>query len=192
MNKFWISIALVVGLSGCASNPPLNFSVPDVGVSQRKIEADMRSLTVTLARPDEAKGKLPAAAQHEVPQMWENALTEALNRLAIFDDNAVRKVSLSVKILELDVPAFGASMTTTTTARYEIIDRNDGSIIYTQDVTADGVVPMGHSFAGIVRARESINRSAQNNIAQFLQALQTVDVTKPMFPSSRSASQASP
>jgi len=35
---------------------------------------------------------------------------------------------------------------------------------------------------GITRARESINRSVQNNIAQFLQGLQTVDLNKPMFP----------
>ena len=30
--------------------------------------------------------------------------------------------------------------------------------------------------------RESINRAVQNNITQFLQALETVDVQKPMFP----------
>lgn len=183
MNKHILVVLLAVFLAGCASNPPLNFSVPDVGFTQRKIDADMRSLTVSLARPDEAKGKIPAAAQHEVPQMWEAALTEALNRMAIFSDNAERKVSLSVKVLELDVPSFGASMTTTTTARYELIDRRDGSIIYTQDVAASGVVPAGYAFAGIIRARESINRSVQNNISQFLQALETVDVSRPMFPS---------
>lgn len=175
-------------MAGCASNPPLNFSVPNVGVTQNKIDADMRSLTVSLARPDEARGKIPAAAQHEIPQMWESALTEALNRMAIFSDSSPRKVSLSVKVLELDVPAFGASMTTTTGARYELIDRDTGAIIYTQDISADGVVPASYAFAGVIRARESINRSVQNNIAQFLQALETVDVTKPMFPSDRSTS----
>lgn len=186
MKKIFGAILIALGLVGCASNPPLNFSVPNVGVSQQKVDADMRSLTVTLARPDEAKGKIPAGAQHEVPQMWENALTEALNRMAVFKDNSPRKVSLSVKILELDIPAFGASMTTSTTARYEIIDRESGSIVYTQDVSADGVVPAGYAFVGLVRARESINRSVQNNIAQFLQALETVDASRPMFPSVRS------
>lgn len=185
MKKFVAIGLLALLMVGCASNPPLNFSVPDVGVAQNKVEADMRSLTVTFARPDEAKGKIPAAAQHEVPQMWESALTEALNRMAIFSDNSARKVSLSVKILELDVPAFGASMTTETTARYELIDREDGSIIYTQDFHSAGVVPMSHAFAGVIRARESINRSVQNNIAQFLQALETVDASRPMFPSQR-------
>jgi len=187
MKRIILAIAFVLTISGCASNPPLNFSVPGVGVTQHKLDADMRSLTVSLARPDEAKGKIPAAAQHEVPQMWESALTEALNRMAVFSDSSPRKVSLSVKVLQLDVPAFGASMTTKTGARYEIIDRENGAIIYTQDIFAEGHVPMGHSMVGVIRARESINRSVQNNIAQFLQALETVDVTKPMFPSNRTA-----
>ncbi len=46
-------------------------------------------------------------------------------------------------------------------------------------------MPFNYAFAGVIRARESISRSAQNNIAQFLQALETVDITKPMFPTSR-------
>lgn len=187
MKKYFWAILAVLAMTGCASNPPLNFSVPNVGHVQTKIDADMRSLTVSLARPDEATGKIPAAAQHEVPQMWQAALTEALNRMAIFSDESARKVSLSVKVLELDVPAFGASMTTRTTARYELIDRKDGSIIYTQDVSAAGVVPAGYAFAGVIRARESINRSVQNNIGQFLQALETVDVTRPMFPTNEAA-----
>lgn len=187
MNKFWAAIAAVLLFSGCASNPPLNFSVPDVGVSSKKIDGELKSLTVTLARPDEAKGKIPAAAQHEVPQMWQTALTEAVNRMAIFRDDSSNKLSLSVKILAIDMPLFGASMTTKTIARYELIDRATGGIVYTQDVAAEGVVPFDYAFAGVIRLRESINRSAQNNIAQFLQALETVDVNKPMFPNKQDA-----
>lgn len=187
MKKILATALVVLLFTGCASNPPLNFSVPDVGVSSKKVDGELRSLTVTLARPDEAKGKMPAAAQHEVPQMWENALTEAVNRMAIFRDDSPNKLSLSVKILAIDMPAFGASMTTKTIARYEIIDRASGGIVYTQDVSADGVVPFDYAFAGVIRMRESLNRSAQNNISQFLQALETIDVNKPMFPNKQTS-----
>lgn len=183
--KRMYGLLLAVGLlalSGCASNPPLNFSVPNVGVSPVKLDGQMKSLTVTLARPDEKKGKMPAWAEAEVPALWRSALMEALNRMAIFTDDARRKLNLSVKVLAMDVPGFGASFTTKTIARYELIDRATGAIVYTQDISADGKVPFNYAFAGVVRARESVNRSVQNNIAGFLQALQTVNLDQPMFP----------
>ena len=51
-----ISAIAAVLLSGCGSIPPLNFSVPNVGISQKKIYAEMKSMTVTIARPDEKTG----------------------------------------------------------------------------------------------------------------------------------------
>lgn len=175
-------LLLLLVLSGCATNPPMNFSVPNVGVSQTKLDAELKSLTVTLARPDEKKGDMPAWAEVEVPTLWQTALVEAVNRMTIFRDDASRKVNLSVKVLALDVPNFGASFTTKTVARYELIDRATGDVIYTQDISGSGTVPAGYAFAGVIRARESVNRAVQNNISQFLQALETVDVTRPMFP----------
>ncbi len=187
MKRLLITALAVLGLASCASNPPINFSVPNVGVTTHKVDAELKSLTVTLARPDEKTGDMPAWAEGQVPALWQSALVEAINRMAIFRDDAPRKVSLSVKVLKLDVPSFGASMTTDTAARYELIDRETGAIIYTQDISASGVVPAGYAFAGVIRARESVNRSVQNNITEFLQALETVDVSKPMFPSRQAA-----
>lgn len=179
----WIApiVFAAIALTGCQSMPPLNFSVPDVGYSQKKIDAELKSMTVTLARPDEKKGDLPAGIE-DAPRFWESALKEALDRMSIFKDDAAKKLSLSVKILAMNMPSFGASMETTSIARYELLDRSNGDIIFTQDISAEGVVPFNHAFLGVIRARESINRSVQNNITQFLQALESVDIQKPMFP----------
>lgn len=182
LGRFALLLVMLVVLGGCAANPPMNFSVPNVGVSQTKLDAEMKSLTVSLARPDEKKGDMPAWAESQVPALWQTALVDALNHMTIFRDDASRKINLSVKVLALDVPSMGASFTTKTIARYEIIDRATGDIIYTQDIAASGTVPAGYAFVGAIRARESVNRAVQNNITQFLQALETVDVSKPMFP----------
>lgn len=168
--------------TGCTPLPPLNFSAPNVGFSQKKIDAEMKSLTVTIARPDETTGELAFGIEQMVPQLWQSALVEALNKMAIFQDDSPRKISLSVKILKLDDPAAGISMTTDATARYEIIDRKTGSIIFTQDISSSGITPFDFALLGVIRARESINRAVQNNITQFLKALETVDIQKPMFP----------
>jgi len=187
MTRLLVLLFALFALGGCATNPPMNFSVPSVGVSHAKLDAEMKSLTVSLARPDEKKGDMPAWAEATVPGLWQSALLDALNHMTIFRDDASRKVNLSVKVLALDVPSMGASFTTKTVARYELIDRATGDIIYTQDIAASGVVPAGYAFAGVIRARESVNRAVQNNITQFLQALETVDVTRPMFPTKSAA-----
>lgn len=180
--KKLLAIIFTLVLTGCQAPPPLNFSVPGVGVSTKKIDAEVKTITVTIARPDEAKGDLPMGIEG-IAGFWKESLQEALDRMAIFKDDAHNKLSIQVKILAFNVPSFGASMTSASIARYELIDRATGSIIYTQDISAEGVVPFDHAFIGVTRARESINRAAQNNIKLFLQALETVDISKPMFPS---------
>ncbi|MGV8892705.1 MAG: UDP-N-acetylglucosamine acyltransferase [Burkholderiaceae bacterium] len=177
-----IIAALIIFMSGCSSVPPLNFSVPNVGLSQKKVDAELKSLTVTIARPDQKTGDLPAGMEQLVPQLWQTALIEATNKMAIFQDDAVKKTNLSVQIRKLNIDGAGISFSTETEARYEIMDRKSGDIIFTQDITSTGTVPFGFSVLGIARQRESVNRSVQNNITQFLQALETVDVQKPMFP----------
>ena len=62
----------------------------------------MKSLTVSVARPDEKTGNLDlnyaamdmngqggSMGDQMVPQMWQTALTEALNKMVIFQDDAV-------------------------------------------------------------------------------------------------------
>ncbi len=182
IQHLFVAAVATVLLSGCGAIPPLNFSVPNVGVSQKKIDAEMKSMTVTIARPDEKTGDLPVGMEQMVPQLWQTALTEALNKMTIFQDDATKKVNVSVKILKLNSPGAGAAMTTETAARYEIMDRKTGDVIFTQDIASSGTTPFDYSLLGVARARESINRAVQNNITQFLQALETVDIQKPMFP----------
>ena len=116
INAFRLSIPFILFLlllsSGCIGTKrlPVNFSAPNIGVSSTKLDAELKSLTISLARPDEAIGKI------EVPLVWchgdfcpislyvgvwKTALEEAFNRMAIFKDDSPKKVSLAVKILKL-------------------------------------------------------------------------------------------
>ena len=191
----FVPLTLVLLFSfGCASLPPVNFSVPNIGVSSTKLDAELKSLTVSIASPDEATGEIrpaPFVRQYGEFQpypvslyagLWKTALEEAFNRMVIFKDDSPKKVSLAVKILKFDTREL---TTIHTSARYEIIDRSDGSIIFTTDISTSGVVPFDYAFAARVRLLESINRSVQNNIIQFLQVLETVDMDKPMFSSNK-------
>lgn len=182
IRKLFLSAVVLLSITACGSLPPINFSVPNVGISQKKIEAEVKSLTVGVARPDEKTGELPFWVEKDIPILWQTAMTEAINKMTVFQDDAQKKVNISVKILKLDMPGAGISFTTHAEARYEITDRRNGDIIYTQNISSSGTVPFEFSALGAARARESVNRSVQNNITQFLQALETIDITKPQFP----------
>jgi hypothetical protein len=173
---------LVFITTGCATQlPPVNFSVPNVGPSNIKLDAELKSITVSPARPDEATGIINWRVEN-ITVAWKNALEEAFNKMAIFKDDSPKKVSLSVKVLNY-YPSGFAEVTAHTSARYEIIDRSNGAIIFTTDVSSTGVVSGTYAFSGVTRWRESANRSVQNNIIKFLQGLETVDIDRPMFPS---------
>lgn len=181
----FVSILL---LSACAQGvPPLNFSVPNVGPSATHIPAEVKSITVSMARPDEQTGHPLQAGNETIAPFWKTSLEEALNTMTIFQDDASKKVSLSVKVMKIDIPTAGFSMTTDVGARYEILDRSNGAVIYTANINTSGTTPADFAFLGIARARESVNRAVQNNILQFLQALQTVNIDKPMFPGTAQA-----
>ena len=204
INAFRLSIPFILFLlllsSACTKRLPVNFSAPNIGVSSTKLDAELKSLTVSIARPDEATGEIrpsplvrPYGEFQPYPislytGLWKTALEEAFNRMAIFKDDSPKKVSLAVKILKFDTPALGVGRTTHASARYEIIDRSSGSIIFTTDVSTSASAPPTPGviqFAGVDGVHESINRSVQNNIIQFLQVLETVDMDKPMFSSNK-------
>ena len=185
-----LAMLAVLVVAGCVTSmPPANFSVPNVGISEHRLDAEVRSITVTYGRPDEQIGQIDFFVFGEgsnVSIAWKTALEEALNRMLLFTDGGSKTVSISVKILKLYVPIFGISPTAKSVARYEIIDRANGDVIFSQDVSSSGTTPLTYAWDQTVLVRESVNRAVQNNIALFLQAAETIDLVKPMFPAGRS------
>jgi hypothetical protein len=169
---FLIFVSLFM-LTGCTSVPPLNFSVSTPVVSPVKVDAELKAISVTLAQPNEQKGDIYAGME-AIPGIWKSSLEESLGRMAIFKDDSEEKLNLSVKVLAIDAPAAGFSMETRTIAKYELINRSTGQVVYQREIESLGVVPMSYAFLGVVRARESINRSVQQNITDFLEGIKTL------------------
>ena len=165
------ALLLVSLLTGCVSAPPLNFSVQGVEPSKRKVDAELRAVSVSYAVPSEQTGEVPSNGEG-VPMLWERALAEAINKSSVFDDDSAKKANLFVKIKELDPPAAGFTMVTDTSASYLLVNRKTGEKILEETITTKGSVPPGYAFVGVVRAKESINRAVQNNIREFLSRLE--------------------
>ena len=159
MRKLLLICFSIIALSGCSSAPPLNFTVQNIQPTNHK------------------KGNIEAGMEI-LPQLWKASLDDALARNTAFKDDASKKVNIVVKVLAMNLPSIGATMTSTSIAQYQIIDRENGKALYTKEISADGVVPFSYSLMGSIRSRESINRAVQNNIAAFLTELDNVNIEK--------------
>jgi len=176
--NIFVLLFIALFLSGCQSIPPVDFSVQDVGMVDHRKSAELKSLTVGFASQKQQK---VMEADASIPPVWKNGLTDALNRSLIFQDDQAVKVNLSVRIVEFDIPEIGTDMTTKVGAIYEIIDRGNGSLLYSELIESKGVVPFDYAFLGAARAVESWNRAVRNNIADFINSLDQADLTKPIF-----------
>lgn len=180
MRKLHLSVLLLSLsiISGCATVPPVDFTVQEVGMVTNRKNAELKSITVGFAPQSQQK---VVEANATIPPLWKEALTDALNRALIFKDDTKMKVNLSVRIVGFDAPAGGFAMTTKVGAIYEVVDRANGDMVFAELVESEGVVPFDYAFVGVVRAVESWNRAVRNNIADFINRLEQADFAKPMF-----------
>ncbi|MEO8927648.1 MAG: hypothetical protein ABI306_10855 [Caulobacteraceae bacterium] len=179
--NFKLMLALpILCVAGCASLPPFNFSVPDVAASSRKVDANLKSVTVTIASPKDKTGRIDPGTSL-ITTMWKDSLQDVLDRSAVFQDNSLNSVSLDVKILQVDIPGAGITFTTHVDARYDIINRTSGAVVFSKTIPSEGTVPLGYAALGLTRQRESINRAIQSNIATFLQSLESSGIDAALF-----------
>ena len=171
-------ISIILFLVGCVSQPPVDFTVQDVGMVDNRLNAELLSLTVGFA-PQGQQGRVEANAT--IPPLWKESLQDAINRSLIFRDDQPMKVNLSVRITEFDVPSAGFAMTTKVSAIYEIVDRSNGDLLFAQQISSEGVVPLDYAFAGATRMVESWNRAVRNNISDFIIQLGQTDISSPVF-----------
>lgn len=173
--------AFVFLLSGCASTQPLNFTPAAVLPAGTKLDAALMNVTVAMnsTKGDTGKKRRIDAGgfETELQTLWKSSLEDSLTRSAIFNDDSHRRVNLSVRIEKLALPSGAVVMHTGTVARYELLDRATGRAIFSTDIESDGRVDGSYAFMGATRARESVNRSIQNNITQFIEKLKAAQLS---------------
>jgi len=161
-------------LVGCNTIPPADFTLETTPNVDKK-DAELVSITVGYkAATRKEKRKIETNAL--VPPVWKESLQDAINRSLIFSDESKKKISISVQIYEFDLPFAGAAMTTSCGAKYEIMDRSNGEILFDESIETTGTVPFDYAFAGVVRATESINRCGRNNIYNLIERLNKINI----------------
>jgi hypothetical protein len=181
-SKFLTLLCLTVLLSGCATQAPtLNFTPNDVLPAKNKVQAELKSLTVSIAKEEERIGETQVGFfgnQYEATfkQSLKDALEEAITKSAIFNDLANKKVSLTAKVMQFETPSAGINFDTKAVIRYEIFDRSNGQLIFIRDISSSGNVPFDYAFMGAIRYTEARNRAMRDNVTQFINSLEELKV----------------
>jgi len=183
-------------LAGCATQAPtLNFVPEDVLPIKNKVAAELKTITVSIAKEDERLGETQVGFfgnQYEVAfkSSFKEALEEALAKSAAFNDLADRKVSLTAKVIKVSLtakvikfesPSGGINFDTDLIVRYELFDRASGQLVYRRDIASQGSVPFDYAFMGAIRFTEARNRAVRQNVLNFISSLEEIklaDVSK--------------
>ncbi|MBS1141705.1 MAG: UDP-N-acetylglucosamine acyltransferase [Proteobacteria bacterium] len=181
IKKITILIATLALLSGCASAPPLNFVPQDVLPAKNKVAAELKSVTVSVAKEEERLGETQVGFmgnQYELSfkTALKDALDEALLKSAVFNDLSDRKVSLTAKVMKFESPNGGITFETEAIVRYEVYDRRDGKLLFRRDISSTGSVPFDYAFAGFIRATEARNRTMRANVTNFISSLEELKI----------------
>lgn len=183
MKKLSLAFALssVMLLTGCISVPSLNFTPENIEFSKHKIDAEVKSISVSAAPEQEKTGDVEmgfAGNQYEdtFRQIFKDSLEEAIAASGIFNDLSQTKVSIFAKIKKFDSPSIGITFPTECELNYQIQDRATGRIIYSEVIKSVGECEASYAFAGHTREAEARNRSVRNNIRLFVESLQKSDL----------------
>jgi hypothetical protein len=162
--------------------PSLSFNVPDVSPAKSRVDAEVKSINVRLAPPERRTKDIKAtlfenpefggATGTAITDQWKLAIQDALDRKLFFRDDGSHKLTLSVEILSLTAPPVSLDRFTETDARYELTDRSSGTIVWEMTVHSEAKTSVSEVTYGVHGLRASTNKMIQNNIAEFLTALE--------------------
>lgn len=173
--KFTVLAVILLVMSGCATQPATrDFAPRDVLPTGKRIDYELKSILVSIAKKDESLGKTYTADEwydSSFNQAFKDSLEEALTKAAIFNDLSIKKLNLSAKVLQFESPLISYVHDTTFVVRYQLLDRPTGKLVFTRDVRSTGVVPFDYGLTGIHRFTEARNRAVRSNIEQFIASL---------------------
>ncbi len=186
IKKIYLAFIVLI-LSGCATPSPLEFRPDYLGKSSKRIQAELKSVSVRTAPKNLQTGDVnwfkientigdqfvqtSTGTGIPITKQWESALVDSLNEILIFRDSAARKLSLTVDIQKIEMRGL-AAIDFDVDARYRLVDRETGEDAYSKTIRSRGSASSNEAFVGAVRSRLAFVRSIKANIQQFISDIQ--------------------
>lgn len=170
MNRFARTavVAALVVLAGCAAPASRESMVVSAVPAAKKfsssvaVEAKGGADTGAMDSSNISNADLKAAIESSISQ-------SGLFR-AVVQGNA-GDYELTVTVIQLTKPIFGASFTVDMEAAWVLTRSSDHSIVWRKSVKSSHTASMSDSLVGVTRLRLAVEGAARDNISQGLQAI---------------------
>jgi hypothetical protein len=120
---------------------------------------------VVITRSDAGVHKIVTADNFKI------ALSETLLRSNLFGSDAAKGYRLEAHLTAVELPGFGATMTSTISAQYRLIN-SAGDKLLDREISGTGTAGIGDEFFGSARALRSFQDAKQDHFAKVIAAIQ--------------------
>lgn len=166
-----VALSLCLLLTACASTPTQVNLVPQ-GISRSvkaPLDMQVKTISVIIADPSAQSGKVMLDATF--PPVWRDAIQTSLDQAGLFNDDGSRNVTIFTKIKRFEFNPTGFSNTVDVDAVYTVVDRKTGETLFEKQVVTTASNSASKTFNASVRVINLWNQATQENISQFVEAL---------------------
>ena len=168
--KICLILALGLLVTACAAPARVGNMVPE---KEQNVSVQGSSPFAKQVRIEDVSGG------KETNPMWTsqvgNKEFEDALKFALLNHNLLAKeegrYSLSVKMIQLDQPIFGADFTVTAEVQYTLTDTIQNSIVFDEKITRPFTATMSDAFYGVERLRLANEGAIKTNLTEFTRLL---------------------
>jgi hypothetical protein len=166
--RYGLLTAAVLVLAACASPASREAMTPKLTVATHH----PFSLQVkTSGGAETGGGGSSNISDADLKAAIEAAVVESRLFKTVIQGAAGGDYELSVAIISLEKPMFGASFTVSMETSWSLIKLSDRSVVMRKSVKSSGVAAFDDAFAGVARLRIAVERAAKNSITSGLESI---------------------
>ena len=103
--------------------------------------------------------------------IWNSVLEDAIAKSGVFNPNSKNILALRVNALDIRYPTSGGNFPTDITALYELVDTANSKVVFSKTITSHAESPAFSYFAGTYRWKDSVQRTINENVKNFIEEL---------------------
>lgn len=166
---FFVSAAIV--LSGCASPARVDQMTISANEANKYSKSTPLKNNVLVTKVSGGKKTNPLWTSEIGTDEFMQALIDSLEAAKLLTRDTNAKYYLNARMIRVDQPLIGASLTVTSVVQYTLMRASDGKILFNEEISTPYTAKFSDSLIAIERLKLANEGSARNNITRLIDKL---------------------